>query len=374
MSLPPSQRYIKVATDFRENVKDLITLFDEVVLNSGTRIPLSMVKSLARIFLRCVHSTELTEELRGISKAIGVEMYLLVAYNVLLDLFMGCTSGGVRVRDEDGERMLHFRTLDWEMDVLRKVVVQYEFVNRPGGQVIARGVGYVGFVGCLTGVRKDLSVSLNFRACHNNSGSWRSNFKYYGNQLAILLGFRPSIASILRSFILPTTTSQQDNSDTLSSLTNIAQTLPSTPTTACYITLNDGDRTAIFEKDRTTSKIRSSQCFASVTNHDSWQDEWEDRDPIPLDRKTHMIDLDFLEESVDRKQIIDAVWRKAARKYKRENPGKGQEDASITQKQLEKWTGTYPTANECTHYAAIMDPTKGEIVWCRRWKEPISGP
>jgi hypothetical protein len=39
------------------------------------------------------------------------------------------------------------------MDVLRKVVVQLEFVNEPGGEVIAKSITYVGFVGVLTGVR-----------------------------------------------------------------------------------------------------------------------------------------------------------------------------------------------------------------------------
>jgi hypothetical protein len=153
LSLPPVQRYVEVAKDFKHNLIELIQLFDEVVLNSGTRIPLSTVKSVAKLFLRRVHSNEQTEELRGISKAIGVEMYLLVSFNTLLDLFMGCTSGGVRVGDDDGVRMMHFRTLDWAMDVLRKVVVMFEFVERPKGKIVARTVSYVGFVGVLTGVR-----------------------------------------------------------------------------------------------------------------------------------------------------------------------------------------------------------------------------
>lgn len=65
-------------------------------------------------------------------------MYLLVAFNVLLDLWMSCTSGGARVSDSAGlETMLHFRTLDWSMDPLRKVVVHLDFVENPGGTVLA---------------------------------------------------------------------------------------------------------------------------------------------------------------------------------------------------------------------------------------------
>jgi hypothetical protein len=162
LSLPPEKRYVQVALDFQSQLRNLTTLFDEVA--SSLPIPLSLpsIKKLARFFLRRVYSTEQTEELRGISQTVGVDMYLLVAFNVLLDLFMGCTSGGVKVSADEGtaKRMCHFRTLDWEMAKLRAVVVQWEFVDRPKGKVLARGVGYVGFVGILTGVRLVLSPSF----------------------------------------------------------------------------------------------------------------------------------------------------------------------------------------------------------------------
>jgi len=48
--------------------------------------------------------------------------------------------------------MLHFRTLDWTMDPLRKILVQLEFVRTSSatpGQIIARSITYVGFIGVL---------------------------------------------------------------------------------------------------------------------------------------------------------------------------------------------------------------------------------
>jgi hypothetical protein len=153
LSLPPGQRYVAMAKDFQAQIQDLTPLFDEVVESFGINVSVETVKRIARLFLRRVHDSEQTAELRGIAKATGVEMYLLVSFNVLLDLFMGCTSGGVRVFDQGNTKMLHFRTLDWSMEVLRRVVVQLEFVDEPGGEVIARSVTYVGFVGILTGVR-----------------------------------------------------------------------------------------------------------------------------------------------------------------------------------------------------------------------------
>ena len=32
----------------------------------------------------------------------------------------------------------------------------------------------------------------------------------------------------------------------------------------------------------------------------------------------------------------------------------------------------YPTTNECTHFACVMDPIDGSISWCRRWRQPVS--
>lgn len=130
-------------------------------------------------------------------------MYLLVAFNVLLDLLMGCTSGGARVSDNAGlEKMLHFRTLDWSMDQLRKVVVHLDFVEKPVDAILASSVTYVGFVSVLTGVRQGLSMSLNFRPNHNKVIRF-SNLQFFFHHLSVLLGFRPSISSLLRQLLLP---------------------------------------------------------------------------------------------------------------------------------------------------------------------------
>lgn len=111
-------------------------------------------------YTRLVHNPEL----RGIQEETGIDKYLLVAFNVLLDFLMGCTSGGARVFDSTGlETMLHFRTLDWSMDPLRKVVVHLDFAENPGGTVLGSTVTYVGFVGVLTVVRQGLSMSLNLQ-------------------------------------------------------------------------------------------------------------------------------------------------------------------------------------------------------------------
>jgi hypothetical protein len=163
LSLPPSERYTQVATDFSAKMKALTPLFDEVLLLSIPFAPVRrLIESLASLFLFRIFSKEETKELRGIAKASGVSLYFLIALNVLLDSLLGCTSGGVmtdltpRKKEGKEKRMLHFRTLDWGMDGLRSVLVVLEFVRRDSSEpekVIARTITYAGFVGVLTGVR-----------------------------------------------------------------------------------------------------------------------------------------------------------------------------------------------------------------------------
>jgi hypothetical protein len=147
-------------------MREITPLFDEVL---STMIPWPQLRRwiefLASIFLRRVYSPEETKELKGIAKASGVALYILIALNVLLDSLLGCTSGGViasldkkggRAPGLEEERMLHFRTLDWGMEPLRSVLVQLEFIrsgSREPEKVIARTVTYAGFAGVLTGVR-----------------------------------------------------------------------------------------------------------------------------------------------------------------------------------------------------------------------------
>ncbi len=84
---------------------------------------------------------------------------------------MGCTSGAVRVKTAgENKKMLHFRTLDWGMDALRKVVVNLDFIEKPGGEVIVRtSVAHVSacteFLRYVSG-RSTLETSSKAASCH----------------------------------------------------------------------------------------------------------------------------------------------------------------------------------------------------------------
>ncbi|OCL06166.1 hypothetical protein AOQ84DRAFT_297508 [Glonium stellatum] len=369
LSRPPSERYVQVATEYKGFVSELTFLFRDIVAEMG--VSAGFVTALARVFLWRLCSKEQTEEIRGISEATGVDMYLLVAFNVLLDLFMGCTSGGMRVKDGKISKMLHFRTLDWGMDALRRVIVQLEFVERAGGEVIARSITYVGFVGVLTGVRKDLSVSLNFRPYHNDDDSKMANVRFYGHHLLVLLGLRPSISSNLRDLIIPKRYGSKPSKGTtkpLPGLSEIMDEFPAIPTTAAYLIFSDGEHTAVMEKDRVTASTRTSKTFIVATNHDTAY-EGDAPGHVPHAKQHTAIGMqDLIDESMDRKGCITAKWKRACRRYRRAHPDATDDDVSISKKTLIDWVEDYPITNEETHFAAIMDPKAGGVAWISRWE------
>ncbi|KAJ5381392.1 beta subunit of N-acylethanolamine-hydrolyzing acid amidase-domain-containing protein [Penicillium cataractarum] len=420
LSLPPSERYVELARIYRDKMRALRGMFDELVQGISPRIPLKGVHWLAKLSLRKLYTDEETEELRGISRTTDIDMYLLISLNTVLDLLMGCTSGGVRSKSGLQTKMLHFRTLDWGMDPLRDLIVQLEFVRDDDPEkVLATSITYVGYIGVLTGVRKDLSMSLNFRPVHDES----RNVAFYTNHLLVLLGIRQSISSLLREclFSFPDEPTPK-REESLSTLKKIVAQVPSMPTTAVYLIFSDGVTTVTMEKDHGTAVVRSSPSFIITTNHDHEPDSKTLKSIADEKRKNHVglslisseaqVMADFIEDSNERRDCMQARWdtkvqqavqaKKAATKKvtehienldqpqrsrsslrlrkKREEEAEEAErqrasmqdsldgaDVTVTQKEIISWLTTFPVSNETTHYATIMDPSKGKVAWVRQY-------
>lgn len=342
-------------------------------------------------------------------------MYLLICFNVILDLLMGCSSGGAAVRDEDstsvttGTKMVHFRTLDWGMDPLRRVLVQLDYVLEPHGDVVASSINYAGFVGVLTGVRKGLSLSLNFRGVHNGSSELLANARYYGYLALVVLGLRPSVSSTLRSYLIPGAygknlddTSRRDDLASLPDYETVVQevsckTEPLT-STACYLCFSSGRETTVIEKDLKTAKLRSSTSLIVVTNadaengeesndaHDDDDDDDDDNARLHLEAKPAAHETaspataleELLEDANERKACAERNYRKLVRRRSKasraSNAREVNAEASILLPAVEdivQMVQEHPTSNECTHFAAVMDPIAGKLAWCRYWRRPI---
>ncbi|OJD10745.1 hypothetical protein AJ78_08324 [Emergomyces pasteurianus Ep9510] len=439
LSLPPAQRYVELAEIYREKMRSLTGLFDELVESVIPGINIIWVKRAARLLLRRLYSHEETEEIKGISRTTGIDLYLLVSLNVLLDLLMGCTSGGARCGDapDANSKMLHFRTLDWDMNGLRQLIVQLEFVRSPHTEhILATSITYVGFVGVLTGVRKNLSVSLNFRPYHDTSRRF-GNVKFYASHLLVLLGVRRSISSVLRQCLLPPSSTRWSFLTSIwrgarrpapaLSLRTITAELPRIPTTAAYIILSDGNSTTVLEKDYRSALTRTSSSFIVATNNDT---EVESSEPStatnhintpPKPQTLQLVGLEGLvEDSIERRNCMQSFWDEKVSRANHSQasaPTEGRnplprtrsssavvsqqpavtltssitisqdcipqqgvsktnapqiQEVTATQNEIIEWTSSHPITNEMTHFATVMDPTEGQIVWIRRYPYPLA--
>lgn len=403
LSHPPEERYTALAHLYKDRMRSVTSIFDDVIHNLSPKIPTKPIHWLARLFLRRLYTDEETAEIRGISRVTGIDLYLLISLNVVLDLLMGCTSGGVRMLDGLWTRMVHFRTLDWGMDPLRSLIVQLEFVrDDEPDTVLATCITYVGFVGILTGVRKDLSVSLNFRAVHDT----RRDVGFYFNYLLVLLGLRQSITSLLRQFVLP----MQGGSTRLSNTSTLEEILHEVPflrTTAAYLIFCDGRSIVAMEKDYGTAFWRRSSSFLIKTNHDedttSVMDEAiaNDRGYTGLRVADGMQSMaEIIEESKARQASMQGKWDRRVRdhgvfqqqlkrrrvkddtlprsmhlKWKR-NTKMGWEDpeseVSVTLGTVLGWLCSDPIVNEDTHYAVLMDPVEGRFIYSGQFPAKVA--
>lgn len=420
LSLPPSERYTELARLYRDRMRSVRSIFDELLIALSPKIPVKVVHWIARVFLHGLSTREETEELQGISRATDIDIYLLVCFNTGLDLLMGCTSGGVRTINGSETKMLHFRTLDWGMEKLRSLVVQLEFVrNENPQQVLATSVTYVGFVGVLTGVRKDLSLSLNFRPTHESS----NKFSFYLNHILVLLGKRPSVSSLLRQclFSFEPKSRRSGSRLTLHSLDDIVINMPKQPSTAAYLIFSDGQRTVTMEKDVNSAFTRSDTQFIVITNNDQDSDSTplEDRvdnklksnERLALISQEEFTLQDLIEDSKARRACMQDRWdaktkesrrtqskslseerseedhiprpgvrsslrlrQRAAKRQKQANLEMNAlsgdiaiSEVAITPQEALQWLTTYPVVNEDTHYAALMDPAEGKIIWVSQY-------
>ncbi|KAG7285739.1 hypothetical protein NEMBOFW57_008033 [Staphylotrichum longicolle] len=346
-----------------------------------------LLRFASRVLLRRLHSCEETAELKGIARETGIGMDLLVAFNVALDLLMGCTSGGVHVRSASssssgGEtaggssRMVHFRTLDWDMDELRQLVVELEFVRAEGGPVVARTVGYFGYVGVLTGVREGLSVSLNFRA--GQELERRKLWALRWHLAMVVLGRRRGVASVLRGYLLGEGRVRMKGRGWLirgeegkgeveapPNIDDILADLARSPSTAAYLIFCTPSRAYSVEKGYRTASVQSSSEFLTTCNHDVADEPDPSRIHAAAQHVASQGMAEIIDESFERKQVVEHVWRQRLRLRRKTRRHRGDAVEAVTEEDVLHMLGHEDITYGGTHYAVVMDPGSGGFLWRR---------
>ena len=240
----------------------------------------------------------------------------------------------------------------------------------------------------LTCYRKNLSLSLNFRPTHNNPSSFTSNTRYLSHCLLVLLGLRPSISHLLRSYLLanPSSSSRSQKTyckkcDSSTNLASIVKELPEIPTTACYLIFCDGNQTVVFEKDHITAQVRASESFITATNHDRDAQHEEDEshgnnEVRPDNRIASILPLeDWIQESTERMECVESLWAATEKAhYRKHSRNRGTVPVTISNRTALRWMIKWPVSNECTHYWCLMDAKTGNVRACLRYLWPLEEP
>ena len=143
-------------------------------------------------------------------------------------------------------------------------------------------------------------------------------------------------------------------------------------TTACYLCFCDGQETTVIEKDRISAKSRSSQDFIVVTNGDEIFPGSDHQSNEKEPKAPDDIMQAMLEDADERVRCAQDNWSNMRKtKLRRKSADDGRR-ALMEIEDVVNLVQRYPTTNECTHFACVMDPTEGTVSWCRRWKVPRS--
>jgi hypothetical protein len=266
------------------------------------------------------------------------------------------------------------------MEQLRHIIVELDFVRHNGGPVVATTVTYLGYVGVLTGVRRGLSMSLNFRPYHAKETA-RQRLSFRWNQAMVVLGYRQSISSTLRNILLDESAESdvqtRPSEDAVNTDAGIAddyvqkvlERLSTSESTSAYLVLCQPECVFLIEKDHRRASVRDSDTFLTAYNHDV-KDE---NDPSRLHEAAAELEeaddalgmAELVGLSLDRKKRLEKLWRERSltcrRRYK-------QQRDIVTQRDVIRFLEDDEISNEETHYAVIMDPKEGKVVWRRMYE------
>ncbi|KAL4230413.1 N-acylsphingosine amidohydrolase (acid ceramidase) [Mactra antiquata] len=171
---PPSQRWNKVASDKRNEMRNILEAFKSFISEFGefASAVIYYIDLLGPGIIDIIPQPY-QDELKGISNVTGIELGEVILYNIFYEIFTVCTS--VIAENTAGE-LYHARNLDfglfmgWDVknrtwsitEKLRPAIVNIKWMKN--GKLLYKSVNYVGYVGILTGISPGrFTLSMNER-------------------------------------------------------------------------------------------------------------------------------------------------------------------------------------------------------------------
>lgn len=305
LDLPPEQRWVKLATDKKQEVTNLVNVIKELATSIlGPRI-ITYVDLLFPYLLKTLPDPY-KSEIAGLANATGIPVGEVVLYNVFYELFTVCTS--LIVKTEDGE-LLHARNLDfglflgWDVknhtwkvtEALRPTVINLDF--KKSNQTVFRAVSFAGYIGVLTAFKPG-AFSLSMDERFNLNGGFIGIAEW-------IIGDRSmSWLSFLMRDVMEQAQSFEQAKDTIVNTKLLAP---------AYFILagNQSDQACVLTKDRDSPKAdiwtmadSGYEWFLVETNYDHWKNA-----PFFDDRRTPAINClhNVTQKNADFAGIFDVL-------------------------------------------------------------------
>jgi hypothetical protein len=216
----------------------------------------------------------------------------------------------------------------------------------------------------------------------------------------VVLGLRPAISSVLRRYLLeqpkadsfsqPQEQSEGEDSPKPEGKKNKRKTssgfdikqiiteLASSASTSAYLIFCTPKSVFSIEKDNRNAFVRTNDTFLTTYNHDA-ADEGDPQAIIHAARQVSQSSTkattgmeEIVQYSTDRKKAVDKIYRRCVRRRRRTLDRPKDSDALGLDDVLE-FVQDGRITNEETHYAVIMDPQRGIVLWRRAFDaEPES--
>ncbi|WP_196893459.1 C45 family peptidase [Aureivirga marina] len=154
LDLPANERWLFLEK-YKQEIEDLIECY--LADFTGAEFLFDEIDS----YKKTIISSEYLEEISSIAsftKFTENEILIANLYYDILKFYFGCTAFAV----ENNDTVFHARNLDWhtENDLLSKHSRVFEF--QKNGETIFKSIGWVGFIGVLSGIKANrFSITLN---------------------------------------------------------------------------------------------------------------------------------------------------------------------------------------------------------------------
>lgn len=282
LCLDPKQRWNRIILDHKENIlKTLETIESNINSIFGNGI-LSNLISKFFSGLTSLGAVMYYKEIEGIAELLGISVGKVAMLQLAYEFNTSCTS----ILYKNGDEVLHYRTMDWNMLELKPLTIEVEF--KRNGIPIFVATTWPGYVGILTGMRiGTYAVSINYRRV--NEGMFR-------NLLNGLFSCWP--ISFLVRYILENYSTYEEAKNAFRNSYLMAPV---------YIILSGKTGGRIFTRDRTRNvRELKLEDYLVQTNIDHWRgfeksNDWQD---IEYSRRRKKFAYNYLTE-IDQIELND---------------------------------------------------------------------